>query len=166
MSDEAQGFDPYAAVLADMKAKRDQLDQAIKVIEALRSGGSAPAQAAPQEEPAYAAVNAPGAFLGMTIPEAAKKLLAARKKTLTNPEIAKALKEGGLALQSADPVNTVGSVLTRRFNLVGDIVKVARGTWGLLEWYPGRNFKRKNGGKGDANPESFADVSTELEPQK
>lgn len=44
-------------------------------------------------------------------------------------------------LTSADPVNVVGSVLTRRFNQVGDVVKVGRGIWGLKEWYPGRNFK-------------------------
>lgn len=31
----------------------------------------------------------------------------------------------------------------RRFNVQGDIVKVGRGVWGLAEWYPGRNFKKK-----------------------
>lgn len=40
MSDEPQGFDPYDAVLADLKAKRDQIDQTIKLLEALR-GASA-----------------------------------------------------------------------------------------------------------------------------
>ena len=49
----------------------------------------------------------------------------------------------GLVLNSADPVNIVGAVLSRRANDVGDTVKVGRGTWGLKEWYPGRSFKKR-----------------------
>jgi hypothetical protein len=44
-------------------------------------------------------------------------------------------------MNSADPINTVGSVLTRRFKDVGDIVRVDRGIWGLKEWYPNRTFR-------------------------
>jgi len=62
---------------------------------------------------------------------------------MRNPDIAAAFKVGGLVLNSADPVNTVGAVLSRRANDIGDIVKVGRGTWGLKEWYPGRSFKKK-----------------------
>jgi DNA-directed RNA polymerase delta subunit len=80
-------------------------------------------------------------FLGMSIPDAARKLLAMRKRTMGNVEIARELRDGGMVLKSKDPVNVVGSVLTRRFNDVGDVVKVGRGIWGLKEWYPGRNFK-------------------------
>jgi hypothetical protein len=43
----------------------------------------------------------------------------------------------------------VGSVLSRRFDQVGDIVKVGRGVWGLAEWYPNRSFKRKGSPKGE-----------------
>ena len=46
-------------------------------------------------------------------------------------------------LNSKDWVNTIGAVLTRRANDVGDIVKVERGTWGLKEWYPNRSFKKE-----------------------
>lgn len=89
----------------------------------------------------------------MSIPEAAKKLLAARRQPLRNPEIVAGFKAGGFHLGSKDPVNTVGAVLTRRANDVGDIVKVARGTWGLKEWFPGRSFKKdkaENGDKGES----------------
>lgn len=86
----------------------------------------------------------------MTIPEAAKKLLATRRQPMRNPDIAAALRAGGLHLNSADPVNTIGSVLTRRFNEVGDIVKIDRGTWGLKEWYPNRSFKKERPENGDA----------------
>ncbi len=139
MSTESNGFDPYEAVLADLKAKRDQIDQTIASIEALRGGGIATGVAAVSQT----AADGPGAFLGMTIVDAAKQLLASRRKPLKNPEIAAAFKAGGLVLQSVEPANTIGSVLTRRFNDVGDVVKVGRGIWGLQEWYPNRNFKRK-----------------------
>lgn len=151
MSEESQGFDPYEAVLKDLRAKREQINQAIQLLESLRGGVNV---AMPSMSPAGAQSSnneeGPGAFLGMTIPDAARKLLKIRKRAMGNVEIAQALKAGGLAMQSADPVNTIGSVLTRRFIQVGDVVKISRGTWGLAEWYPNRNFKKKNGGKGDA----------------
>jgi hypothetical protein len=158
MTVEAQGIDPYETVLADLRKKREQIDHAIQAIENLRGGagvGSAPA--APQMSQPVAA-EGPGAFLGMTIPDAAKALLATRRRPLNNPEISAAFKAGGLHMNSVDPVNTIGSVLTRRFNQVGDIVKVGRGTWGLAEWYPGRSFKKKA-----MSPVEAADVLEELE---
>jgi len=161
VSAESQGFDPYEAVLADLRAKRDQIDQAIQTIENLRGGIGVPAGSSAAPVSQNVAADGPGAFLGMTIPEAAKALLAARRRPLNNPEIAAAFKTGGLHLNSKDPVNTIGSVLTRRFNDVGDVVKVGRGTWGLVEWYPSRSFKKKtaksdNGdtAKGEEAPEA------------
>jgi hypothetical protein len=138
--ENTQTTDHYAAVLADLKAQRERIDQAISVLTALRGGavvtsimGDAPAAAVGIEETA-------GMYLGMSIPDATKKLLASRKRTLSNAEIAAALKSGGLVMTSADPQNTVGSVLTRRFKDVGDVVRVGRGVWGLKDWYPGRKF--------------------------
>ena len=144
MAADSISSDPYDTVLADLKAKRDQIDALIAGIEALRGGAlmQAMVSASVTTSPETSA-DGPGAFLGMTIQEAAKKLLASRRQPLRNPEIATAFKAGGLILQSTDPANTIGSVLTRRFNEVGDVVKVGRGTWGLKEWYPGRNFKKE-----------------------
>jgi DNA-directed RNA polymerase delta subunit len=82
-----------------------------------------------------------GAFLGLTIVDAAKKLLAHERRSMSNSEIAEAFKRGGLALNSADVLNTIGSVMNRRFLKEGDVVRVGRGTWGLKEWYPNRSFK-------------------------
>ena len=143
MSTESQGFDPYVAVLADLKAKRDQLDQAIAAIEGIIGGGVSAAPGGTAAAVSQAVADGPGAFLGMTIVDAAKTLMASRRRPLKNPEIAAAFREGGLILQSKEPANTIGSVMTRRFNEVGDIVRVGRGTWGLKEWYPNRDFKRK-----------------------
>lgn len=166
MSAESQGFDPYEAVLADLRTKRDQLDQAIAMIEAVRSGG-ATAGVQPSGS-GSAPAEGPGAFLGMTIVDAAKKLLATRRQPLKNPDIAAAFKSGGLVLQSAEPANTIGSVLTRRANEVGDVVRIGRGTWGLKDWYPNQSFKKKdkadNGEKGDAPKSSEGDPAIS-EPQ-
>jgi hypothetical protein len=143
MSAESTFSDPYEAVLADLRAKRAQIDQAIAAIEAIRIGAPIPGTAASASNSQELPAEGPGWLLGMTIPEAAKKLLTARHQTMRNAEIAEAFKTSGLAMNSADPVNTIGSVLTRRANEVGDIVKVGRGLWGLKEWYPGRSFKKE-----------------------
>lgn len=134
--------DPYVVVLADLRAQRDRIDQAIQAIESVRTGTSSgpTGAAAPRQQTASLG---DGAFHGLSIAEATKKLLAVRKKNLTNSEILAELKAGGMALTSADPLNTVGAVLTRRFKETGDIVRVNRGTWGLKEWHPGRNWKKE-----------------------
>lgn len=155
MSEESKGFDPYAAVIADLKAKRDKIDDLIRTLESL--GGVVPTGEISQPSlisaasVAYTAPGGPGAFLGMSIPEATKKLLGSRKQALGNAEIVAALKAGGMAMESRDPINTIGSILGRRFDQVGDIVRVSRGTWGLAEWYPGRSFKKKLRGLADSD---------------
>jgi hypothetical protein len=139
MPTESQGFDPYEAVLMDLRAKRDQLDQTIKLLEAQRAGSNI----SPSSSSNQAAPEGPGAYLGMTIADAAKRLLMSRKQPLGNAEILAGLKAGGLVMQGASPINTLGSVLFRRFNDAGDIVRIGRGTWGLAEWYPNRSFKKR-----------------------
>lgn len=139
--------DPYEVVLADLRAKRDEIDRTIETLSAL-SGTARAAQ--PQVAhgaipPIPAPQDGPGAFLGMSISDAAKKALGAQRRPLGNIEIAKMLKDGGLHMNSAEPANTVGSVLSRRFQQIGDIVKVGRGMWGLKEWYPNQTFKTQRG---------------------
>jgi hypothetical protein len=150
MAEESQVIDPYDAVIADLYAKREQIDNAIAAIESLRAGtvpGTPRPPAAKATNGAGASpagdTDGPGALLGMSIAEAAKKLLAAKRTTLKNNDFATLFKAGGLMLNSKDWVNTIGAVLTRRANDVGDIVKVERGTWGLKEWYPNRSFKKE-----------------------
>lgn len=135
----------YEAVLADLRAKRAEIDATIRTLEmmsGLKLSDTGAGKSFSGEEIADASTESEaGLFLGMSIVDATKKLLALRKRAMGNPEIARELKAGGLVLNSADPVNTIGSVLTRRFNQVGDVVKISRGTWGLKEWYPNRTFK-------------------------
>ncbi len=65
-----------------------------------------------------------------------------------------------MVLGSADPLNTVGAVLTRRFKETGDIVRVGRGIWGLKEWHPGRNWKK------DAKPVPEVQIKGEASEEK
>ena len=156
MSAESKDFDHYAIVLSDLKAKRDQLDQAILAIESVRglSGTHHNGNATSTSESS----GTEGDYLGMSIPEAAKKLLKSRRKQMNNTEILAALQAGGMAMTSKDPLNIIGAVITRRSKETGDIVKVGRGTWGLKEWYPNRSFNKtaKNNGENEAKTPSNA----------
>lgn len=150
MDIESNPTDPYEAVLADLHAQRDRIDQAIALLQNLRGNTAPTSPALPKSAPGGGV--GPGAFLGMTIADAAKQLLAGRRRTMGNAEILEGLKSGGMVLTSADPMNTVGSILNRRFKEVGDVVRVDRGTWGLKEWYPNRNFGNGSGAKGGEQP--------------
>lgn len=165
MSTESKDFDPYAIVLADLKAQRDRIDQAIQAIESVRAGGSQTAAPAGPQRPQEAVIG-DGAFHGMSISEATKKLLGIRKKQMTNTEILAELKAGGMVLTSADPLNTVGAVLTRRFKETGDIVRVERGTWGLKEWYPGRNWKKDKESKADDAKEASSEEAAPIKVKR
>jgi hypothetical protein len=154
MPDELNDSNHYAATLAELRTQREKLRTQCEKVEvaigALEALSGQPLLGAPTItiNPSIPTVDDPGAFLGRSITDAAKILLAARRRPLKNPEIAAAFKAGGLHLKSKDPVNTVGAVLTRRSQEVGDIVKIGRGVWGLREWYPGRSFKKGNADNG------------------
>lgn len=130
----------YEAVLADLRAKRDKLDAAIAGIETMFGirGLSASADAASQGsgKPSNGGDLGPGAFLGMTIVDATVKFLRATRRNQKTEDILNALKDGGLAFSSGNPINTVGSVLARNWETKGDVVRVERGLWGLGEWHP------------------------------
>ena len=162
MADRAGAANSYALVLADLRKRRDEIDNAIRVL--LRVSGETPTVEGELAQQVGADVPPPplqdeGAYLGMSIPDAAKKLLQSRRTKMGNAEIAAALQAGGLILRSAEPSNTVGSVLTRRFNMVGDIVRAGRGQWGLKEWFPHQNFRRRVAAKGEIPTDSDGTVA-------
>ena len=70
-----------------------------------------------------------------SIVEAARELLLTENRPMSNTEIAQHLKASGMKISSVDANNTIGSVMARRSNAVGDIVPVEKGVWGLREWY-------------------------------
>jgi hypothetical protein len=153
--ENVQTPDPYDAVLADLRARKEHIENTITLLESLRAGGVPAPGTFPARQPAPAKHSpvphtGPGAFFGMTVHDATRKLLASQRRQMQTTEIVTELERGGIVLTSADKINTVGSILLRRFNQVGDIVRVARGTWGLQEWYPGRKFPNSKNRTGDA----------------
>jgi hypothetical protein len=166
MNSETPVPDPYETVLADLRAKREQIDQAIRAIELFRGHGGRAEPAVEDHPPARAGDDvAPGMFLGMSIADAAKKLLSIRKQAMSNADIASALRDGGLVMSAhTDHQNIVGSTLTRRFEKVGDVVRVGRGIWGLKEWYPNRSFKPSSKGNGDAPKSGTSEPERPFEP--
>jgi hypothetical protein len=77
-----------------------------------------------------------GAFLGKSIPEAAKLYLSIVKRKQTSREIAEGLKKGGIESKSKSFNAQVHSILDRaRKSGTGVFVKLD-GHWGLAEWYP------------------------------
>ena len=142
--------DPYASVLADLQGQKQKIEEAIALLESLRGGPvvvkSVGNAAGTSNATAVSQVDwGPGAFLGMSIVDATKKLLHAKRQPMRTVDIVSELEGGGLVLNSSDKVNTVGSILLRRFYQVEDIVRQGRGVWGLAEWHPGRKFPK--GGK-------------------
>lgn len=145
----------YNAVLADLEAKRGQIDAAISVLRALAAAGVTgetmpfgAASAADSEDPGSVSpiVSArttvatgngiaidPNAFFKMSTPAAVKKYLGMVKRPQTPRAIADALQAGG-QVHAADPKTAylnVYSALKR-----GDeFVQTRNKEWGLAEWY-------------------------------
>jgi hypothetical protein len=152
MSDQPINYD---AVLADLKARRAQLDSAISAIEGI-TGQAGTSPSGPGGGGAYVGgVPAHDAFIGMSIPEAAKKHLTAVRKKLSTQELMTAMESGGLP---PSKYSTVYAILRRRENQVGDIINM-KGDWGLAEWYP--NYRRKSSTSEDAGAEENENTAEE-----
>lgn len=147
----------YEAVIADLEAKKAQLDSAIQAIRAVANLGSMGGIAV-QTSAQNGAIPS-DAFLGMSIPEATKKLLALTRKRLGTPEVIKMLSQGGLP----EPAyNTAYAVLRRRQQQVGDIINI-NGDWGLREWTPGYNPPKKKASAADEPKEGVAELVAVLD---
>src|SRR5689334_19192195 len=95
----------YQAVLTDLKNKRDKLDAAIAGIETMLGLQAASISNPPGESKSRRSGGSdslgPGAFLGMTIVDAAVKLLRANRRNMRTDEILNELKSGGMTLTSS-----------------------------------------------------------------
>lgn len=131
----------YDAVLADLKAKRDQIDAAIAALTAL-AGVTSTTSGTNVSMPGKATIR-PDEFFGMTIVEASKKYLGMMTRPQSGQTITDSLKAGGYLFQSEAPVQTVNSILNRAYNEGGDIVRVGKGMFGLAKWYPNRPRVRR-----------------------
>lgn len=129
-----------AAVLTYLKAKRAALDAHIAGLEAILGTGQAPlgnGAVLGIEPPAGAAGQSdrlgPGAFHGMSIPEAARKYLEITKKKQKTRAICDALLEGGIETGSKNFYNNVYASLRRTKDFI-----MLRNYWALASWHPTR----------------------------
>lgn len=145
MSPDTEKKLDYAAFLADMETKRAMLDQAIASLKAVMAAGALTVNVSgdlgglADGVPLVALHNGDipaGAFLGKSIPEAAKLYLSIVKRKQTSREIAEALKKYGIETTSKNFNGLVHSILDRARKLGSGIVKLDRSYWGLAEWYP------------------------------
>lgn len=128
----------YEAVLADLKARRDALDQAIAGIEQVlgKTAGSGPIAAgngivptAPQD------VMPRSAFTGMKMPDAIKAYLRAVTRKQTPKQIADSLTQGGYHSTAKNLYAAVYTTLIR-MEKNNDVGKFGN-EWGLVDWFPG-----------------------------
>lgn len=123
----------YAAVLADMEAKRAQLDSAIAAIRVLmEQTGVMAATAPPLPRIAEISQVPPRAFVGLSISAAVRRLLEMMQRRMSIREIMRGLQAGGL---KPSKYRNVYAILRQRESDKADIIKVDR-QWGLAEWNP------------------------------
>src|SRR5579863_6215867 len=110
----------YTAIIADLEAKKAALDATITAFRAAQAAGALGQPGDASVSPSLAAPFAAsggevpvGAFLGRSIPEAAKLCLQIVKRKMTTREIADALKKGGIESTSKSFPMIVHSILDR-----------------------------------------------------
>jgi hypothetical protein len=123
----------YAAVLADLEAKRVQLDSAITAIKALMEQTGALAATAPPVPRIAGLSEVPSqAFAGLSVSAAVRKLLEMMQRRMTVKEIMQGLQAGGL---KPSKYRNVYAILRQRESDKADIINVDA-KWGLAEWNP------------------------------
>lgn len=130
----------YDAVIADLEAKKAHLESTIAALRAIAGLGNLGMNPTPNGPGSGASDNgkiAPDAFLGKSIPDAAKVHLANVRRKLSTQELMDAMEAGGLP---GSKYSVVYSILRRRENQIGDIINI-KGDWGLADWYPNRTKK-------------------------
>jgi|HubBroStandDraft_6_1064221.scaffolds.fasta_scaffold107665_2 hypothetical protein len=173
----------WGAVIAELEAKRDALDKAIASFRLIKASGvlfgaaedAMPAMADSVSLGLHGGEVPVGAFLGKSIPEAAKLCLQITKRKLTTREVVDSLLKGGIettAKTSSFP-SIVHSILARSVKTGSGIIKVDRSHWGLAEWYPRglASANRTNGKKrhkavrkSKAAKQTPSEVSKQSEP--
>lgn len=132
----------YQAVLADLEARKAQIEGAIAGIRAIL-GEAAPISAddvfIPEVPKAGAATPIPGiqsdTFFGLSTPQAVRKFLSTAKRPQSPRAIADALHAGG-QIHAVDPKTAYTNVYTAlKRGRDSEFSQTRNGEWGLAEWY-------------------------------
>lgn len=139
MPDEGTKLDSYEAVIADLESKIAVLRATIDNLQSIRAMASQiPAMRTANTQPSGTTAFGHDAFFGMTVADAAKKYLAAIKKTASTQTIGEALIAGGWKTASKNIPETIRGIIGRH----ADFVRI-NGQYGLAEWYPGRKVAKR-----------------------
>jgi len=129
----------WAAVLADLEAKRATLDGVINSLRSLLGTGTLEAistaimKDGPARETSEPQEVKPGVFHGMSVSEACRKYLEITKTKQKTRAICDALLQGGIVSDAVDFYSNVYTTMVRN----KDFLKLGK-YWALAEWYPNR----------------------------
>lgn len=133
----ARDWAAYETVLRDLRAEKLVIENAIKAIEALAPKVADASQPAVEPPKKVRQFHEPAGPDGLSIATAALRVLKKEDKPTHVSLILSEIQKMGIRIGSADQANTVSSILSRRQNKKGDVVRVGRGTWALAD----RGFK-------------------------
>lgn len=122
--------DPYEAVLADLRAKRNEIDALIRTLEAVRAQPKPSILGTPQHRRG-------GYLFGLSVVDASKVVLRQLGRPLCSADIAKGLMAGGHVMRLPDVASTIVAELDRILQEGDGVVRMRQGTWGLEEWQQG-----------------------------
>lgn len=129
----------YAAVLADLRTRRAQLDTAIQALEAVVGLPAGAARSPAPKAPPPDSEAVPKSFVGLSVLDAAKSHLQRTGHSLRTTEILSGLQRGGVALTGKSPINSLGAILNSNLKKGVGIVRERRGVWGLATWHAPRS---------------------------
>ena len=157
----------YEAVIADLEAKKAQLDATINMLRALSGMGTLGIMPPSGGGGSGTGVGngriASDAFFGKSIPDAAVIHLGNVRKKLSTQDLMEAMETGGLPKSK---YNTVYAILRRRESQVGDIVNM-QGEWGLAAWFPNHTKKaKKDAASAVPIPDDALESDDDLTPEE
>lgn len=123
-----------ARLIIWVKGKMAQQDGGIQTVIEV-----APKPSTPMRFPRTVASDA---FFRMTVQDAIKKCLNIFKRPMSAKDITSALDDGGLTHQAKNLYATVYPTLLR-MESVNEVARVAKGEWGLSEWYGSRKTNQE-----------------------
>ncbi len=129
----------YAAVLADLRTRRAQLDTAIQALEAVVGVPTGAARSPAPKAPLPDTKVATKSFVGLSVLDAAKSHLQRTGHSLRTTEILSGLQQGGVALTGKSPINSLGAILNSNLKKGAGIVRERRGVWALATWHAPRS---------------------------
>lgn len=161
----------YSAVIADLRAKRDELDRTIALLEAM-AGISAPAkteelaprvrqpdplappkQSAPEPRSKDASPTAPSLGIG----EVCAKVLRDAQGALSTREVTDRVLATGFEINTANPINNVWSALSHRMKVSKDIARSGR-DWVFVAYHKERSLgedQREMAGRAPSNGSGY-----------